>query len=165
MANQYVITIENNSDSAQSYALFTAQPEITGEVEPKIWNNVFATGNALPRQVTVFTVYKQYFALTGASSGSPAAGVTVNVSGTQKVTLGVKNNDGTVTSGSTVKYITQKLNTASGPVLIPGFSDTKQPDGGLANAFQIKTDTSFKVTDVENGKWSCSNPVDVPPHS
>ncbi|KAI1177884.1 hypothetical protein F4777DRAFT_576696 [Nemania sp. FL0916] len=151
--NTYTITIQNNSGVFKNYALFTGQPVVTGQVQPKIWSNVFCTAPCPAGNTATFTVYKQFFALMGTSSGSPQSGVTVTVSGTKNVTLGKLADDGSLTSGSSVNYITNDVGTPDAPMLVPSFAQDYLASGGQPNSFEIQTTGPFTPPDANQGNW------------
>jgi len=150
--NSYTITIQNNSGVFKNYVLFTGKPEVTGQVQPQIWSNVFATAPCAAGNVATFTIYKQYVALMGTSSGSPKTGVTVSVSGTKAVTLGKVNDNGSVTPGSSVNYITNNVGTDENPQLVPSLSPNYLDAAGQPNAFEIQTTGPFTPDDASRGK-------------
>lgn len=152
MSNTYTITIQNNSGVLKNYAIFTGQPEITGEVQGKIWSNVFATAPTPDGNTAKFVIYKNFAALQGTSSGNPKSGVTVSVSGTKPVTLGKINDDNSITPGQSVSFITNKISSSDGgSLLVPSFAKDYLTPGGVANSFEIQTASSFTPDDAQSG--------------
>ncbi|KAI0390902.1 hypothetical protein F5Y17DRAFT_461333 [Xylariaceae sp. FL0594] len=151
--NSYTITIQNNTGVYKDYALFTAKPEITGQVQPQIWSNVFCTAGSGPDDTARFVIYKQFYAMKGSSSGSIKSGATVKVGKTVNVTLGKTNDDGSVTPGTSLNYITTNEGTESEPNLFPNFDPQPLPSGGQPGCFEIQTTGPFTPEDVSNGNW------------
>ncbi|KAH8724861.1 hypothetical protein GQ44DRAFT_653705 [Phaeosphaeriaceae sp. PMI808] len=153
MVNKYSITINNNSGSPKNYALFSGQPKITGQVNGKIWSNVFATAGTPPGGTATWVIYKTYVALNATSSGSPDSGVTTQVSGHKSVSLGAQQSDGSHIPGTSIKYIVIKTGSSDNEVLMPTFQDAELTPAGVDNAFEIQTDSTFTVEDVMQGNW------------
>ncbi|KAA8893614.1 hypothetical protein FN846DRAFT_820578 [Sphaerosporella brunnea] len=143
--NTYTITVKNDSGNQQDYALFNAAPTVINGVQKQIWSNVFATANTPPAQTAEFTVYDQYFAICGHSSGSPAGGVAVTVGQDLPVTLGVANPDGTLTPGTTLT-----LENSEGA---PAFAAAIPSPQALANCFEIATQGDFNSKIATNDNW------------
>ncbi|KAI0438389.1 hypothetical protein F4803DRAFT_535032 [Xylaria telfairii] len=89
----------------------------------------------------------------GTSSGSPQSGVTVSVAGTKSVTLGKVADDGSLTPGSSVEYITTDVGTPDSPMPVPSFSEDYLPSAGQPNAFEIQTTGPFTTTEAKLGNW------------
>ncbi|KAH8646221.1 hypothetical protein BX600DRAFT_555921 [Xylariales sp. PMI_506] len=140
MVNTYTINISNQTGKYRKYALFTAVPEVSGEVSPTIWTNVFATAEVGSGQATQIVVYKQFFAVLGNAKGTPAAGVTVKVSDTRDVNLGSQDDFGAKTPGTTVKMVANNH--------IPEFSTAKLTNAGYSGSFQFLTDDLFDYTEA-----------------
>jgi len=148
MVNVYNITIKNNSGSFKKYVLFNAIPEVTNVVSDKIWANVFKTANAAPGQDTTFTIYAQYQAIVGSSSGTPAEGVTVNVSGSKAIDLGHVKPDNSKVAGSSIIFDVKDG--------APYFLDTPAIPAGDVKAFQIRAPdegSNFSTKDADKGKF------------
>ncbi|KAI3546931.1 hypothetical protein CABS01_01151 [Colletotrichum abscissum] len=146
MVNTYTININNQSGSVANYTLFTEVPQVTANVQPKLWSNVFASATAGRGQPTVFTVYKQFYAVLGNSHGTPASGVTVSVSDKRPVTLGHMDN----ISGKTVDGDTQLMISVN---QIPEFDPDQPPNAGKTGAFAFKTDDRFDVSTAKSNNW------------
>jgi hypothetical protein len=147
MANQYSIKIKNNSGVFRNYYIFSALPQVTPKVNGKLWSNILAVAHVQPNQSATFTIYKQYFAIVGNSSGTPAQGVMVNVSGYKDVTLGSQSPNGDLIPGTTLE-----LDASDGA---PYFTDNSVPDGGQVNAFQVKAPVGgshFTIPDAKQGE-------------
>jgi hypothetical protein len=143
--NKYTITITNKSGSHQNYALFSQAPVVSGAVQPKIWTNVFKTANTASHQIAKFSIYKQYYAVCGSSSGSPKEGVQVDVSQSIPVTLGSKKDDGSAVPGTAVAFMVDQG--------APAFSDKVLPDSSYPNAFEIDTMADFTVAEAKAGEY------------
>lgn len=143
--NQYSIKVVNNSGDQQTYALFSEVPVVTGKVQGKIWQNVFAIARTPNGDNGNFDIFKQFYALCGSSDGKPADGVVVSVSGTKDVTLGSSKADGTAVKGSSwqMDVIDQA----------PQFNKSL-PAGGLVNSFEIVTTDNFTLAEATKCKIS-----------
>lgn len=143
MRNQYSIQVVNKSGAQQTYAFFTAKPAISGRVQPVIWQNVFASAGAAQDQTATVTVFQQYYAMCGSSSGKPADGVMINTAGMKAVTLGTENRDGTQVPGTTLPFTVVDE--------VPQFG-SELPKSSFVNAYEINTDGSFTVKEAQQSE-------------
>ncbi len=103
--------------------------------------------DAAPTQDTeyaFFKIYKQYYAVCGNSHGSMEDGVKVTVRDAKPVSLGVMNDDGTRTAGTTLK-----LNFSKGA---PFFDLNLPPSTSYPNAFEIDTQPDFTMLEAKQSK-------------
>lgn len=143
MVNSYSITIKNESGVQRKYALFNKEPKVTGNVQGRIWSNVFATKSVPPNQKIVFKLTNKYFAVVGSSEGNPGDAVEMTVAGDREVNLGAKTSTGKIIPGSTLEVIVDDD--------APQFSTNALPDTSLTNAFEIRTG-DFSSAKAKKGK-------------
>ncbi len=144
--NKYTITVKNLNGSDQNYSLFNQKPIINGKVQEQIFSNVFCNISVPTDQTADVTISTQYKAVVGTHKGDDES-VKVKVGMTRDITLGVTNNDGTVTNGTTLEF-TRATNGA------PTFSADPLPSTGFTGAFAIKTPSNKGWTkdDARDGK-------------
>ncbi|KAF4979152.1 hypothetical protein FZEAL_4580 [Fusarium zealandicum] len=142
MVNTYTITVKNQSGSLRTYSLFNRAPVVQGNVQGKVWSNVFAS-KSVPNGATVtFKVTNKYYAIVGSSDGQPGDQVEVSVVGDREVTLGSRHSGGQVVPGTSLEVIVAD-NT-------PMFSDNKLPNSSEDDAFEIRTG-HFTNKEAEQG--------------
>ncbi|KAK4124715.1 hypothetical protein N657DRAFT_670631 [Parathielavia appendiculata] len=145
--NKYTITIRNENGSDQNYSLFNQKPIINGKVQEQIFSNVFCNFSTAVGQTAEVTISTQYKAVVGTHKGDDKS-VQVKVGMTRDVTLGVMNNDGTVTNGTTLEFALASNGA-------PTFSAEPLPSSGFVNAFAIKApaDKGWDKSDAKAGNW------------
>ncbi|KAK9418682.1 hypothetical protein SUNI508_07939 [Seiridium unicorne] len=148
MPNSYVITIKNNSDAAQDYSIFNAKPVINGKVQKDIYSNVFCNFSTAKNDTAEVTLSTQYKAVVG-SHRQDGEAVQVKVGQTRDVNLGLANDDGTVTNGTTLEFTRAAENGA------PTFSEDELASAGFANAFAIKcpANSGWAKSDAIANNW------------
>jgi hypothetical protein len=135
-ANQYDITIVNESGASQSYLLFAEVPQVSGP--GKVYQNVFMTAPTIVSRSngsssTNFIITRQFYGICGTSVQNLAAGVTVATSDYEAVALGT----GPI-SGTTLNFTTNQGANFTLPIGTPT---------APAGAYTIQTDDSFVIPD------------------
>jgi len=164
MANTYKVVVTNNSNTFQTYVLFTAEPIVECKVQPKIWANAYQVAETAKNTQAAFTMWATYFGYTGTSDGSPQHRVMTNVSQTAPVTLGFQQDDGSYIQGTTLNLKVKGKTSYFD-------DDDLKPDGSMVNAFEIVTNPDFTVKTAKdnslligiaaspNGKKQTSKPI------
>lgn len=91
-----------------------------------------------------FEIYKQYYAVCGNSHGSIEDGVKVTVRGAKNVDLGIMNDDGTRTPGTTLKLTVTKN--------APFFDLNVPTPTAYPNAFEVDTQPDFTMLEAKQSK-------------
>lgn len=91
-----------------------------------------------------FEIYKQYYAVCGNSHGSIEDGVKVTVRGAKNVDLGILNDDGTRTPGTTLKLTVTKN--------APFFDLNLPAPTAYPNSFEIDTQPDFTMLEAKQSK-------------
>jgi hypothetical protein len=131
MPNTYTITVQNNSGSNQSYALFNEVPKLESSVNSKVWSNALKVVHAGPSSSLTFTISSQSFAYVGSSSGVPGQdGVEVSIANATEVELGSTDLEGNQRRGTTLNMDVVGM--------APQFVGNTAP-GGRVGAFGIQT--------------------------
>lgn len=145
MPNQYSIKIQNNSGNDQNYVIFAKAPIISGSVQSKIWTNVLDSAQTQDTESATFEIYKQYYAVCGNSHGSIEDGVKVTVRGAKNVDLGILNDDGTRTPGTTLKLTVTKN--------APFFDLNLPAPTAYPNSFEIDTQPDFTMLEAKQNNY------------
>ncbi|KAK1244936.1 hypothetical protein MKX08_004565 [Trichoderma sp. CBMAI-0020] len=144
MSNTFKITVRNQSNSLQQYALFNKVPKVIGNVQEQIWSNVFAIDKAANRQDISFEVTNEYFAIVGKKKKNASGSVTITVTGTEPVILGATEDNGQPIPGTSLSMFVANQT--------PQFDTTSLPNKSFPNAYEIRTG-EFSNSEAKNGGY------------
>ncbi|CZR49392.1 uncharacterized protein FPRO_08867 [Fusarium proliferatum ET1] len=146
-ANQYEITILNQSALDQQYLLFQTSPTPNEQPSSTVFLNVYQASPIVPKPTAQgevsrasFTITEQWYAINGTAPSPLNANVTVNTSESEPVTLGAGATKGTTLSLTTINSDGED----------PKFDDSKTMAAAPNGAFQIVADTTFRFPNGNN---------------
>ncbi|KAH7120240.1 hypothetical protein B0J13DRAFT_612649 [Dactylonectria estremocensis] len=145
MAKTYQITIINESEASQQYALFNQVPSVSPTVSTGVWNNALSVISLEHGETVLFTLNDQSYAFVGSSSKTPGTdGATVIPSDFENVSLGGLNTTGGEQKGTTLKTgIFQWFFK---------FTGENAPIGG-EGAFAVDTPLDFTLQNALEDNW------------
>jgi hypothetical protein len=144
--SSFSIKLRNRSGQTHNYILYQQTPA-AAKPGTTVWPLIIVSakvpeGGSANISLPIPNPYHAY-AIT-VQSQSHGAGVETDVK--RAVKLGKQQADGTITPGSTVKYVVKDG--------VPNLEDHQFPNAGVQNGFEIRTENDFTAEDATKGEWN-----------